>query len=83
MLLGQSSTGGAIGSAFQPGFYRAISELLPNGAAVTVLRNAVYFGGAHVVFPLLVIVTWALAGTTIEFLADRRRAKDGPATAAR
>ena len=79
MLLGQSSTGGAIGSAFQPGFYQAISELLPNGAAVTVLRNAIYFGGAHVAFPLLVIVTWTLAGTTIEFLADRRNANDRPA----
>jgi hypothetical protein len=83
MLLGQSSTGGAIGSAFQPGFYRAISELLPNGAALTVLHNAVYFRGAHVVFPLVVIVTWALAGMTTEFLADRRKANDGPTTAPR
>jgi hypothetical protein len=74
MLLGQSSTGGAVGHALQPGFYGAISQLLPNGAALTAMRNVVYFGGAHIVVPLIVLGAWALAGTTVEFLADRRSA---------
>jgi hypothetical protein len=74
MLLGQSSTGGAVGHSLQPGFYGAISQLLPNGAALTAMRNVVYFGGAHIVAPLLVLVAWAVAGLGVEVVAGRRAA---------
>jgi hypothetical protein len=84
MLLGQSSTGGAIGHTLQPGFYGAISQLLPNGAAVTAMRNVVYFDGAHMLAPLLVLAAWAVIGTGVELAGDRRAGgRDGFARRAR
>jgi hypothetical protein len=74
MLLGQSSTGGAVGHVLQPGFYGAISQLFPNGAALTAMRNVMYFGGAHILVPLLVLGVWAVVGAGVELAADRRAA---------
>jgi len=41
---------------------------------VTAMRNVVYFGGAHIVAPLVVLGVWAVVGTGVEFAADRRAA---------
>lgn len=71
VLLGQSSTGGALTDELQPGFYHAISQLLPNGAALTALRNTVYLDGAHTAIPLLVLCGWATAGVCIGLLGNR------------
>jgi hypothetical protein len=60
--LGLSSSGGAATPELLPGFYHALSGLLPAGAAVTGLRNAVYFDWAATLGPLAALATWALAG---------------------
>jgi len=73
VLLGQSSAGGAVGYQFLPGFYRAVSQLLPSGAALTALRDTVYFGGAHTATPLLVLAAWVAAGICVGLVAERRR----------
>lgn len=71
MLLGVSSSGGAVGSGFEPGFYATISPLLPPGAALTAIRNVVYFDGAATRGPLLVLGAWAVAGLGFGLLGER------------
>ena len=46
LLLGLSSSGGAVTYEFEPGFYGAVSQLLPPGVALTALRNVEYFDWA-------------------------------------
>jgi hypothetical protein len=62
LLLGLSSAGGAVTYQMQPGFFAAVSQLLPPGAALTALRNAEYFDWAATLAPLLVLGAWAAAG---------------------
>ncbi len=65
ILLGQSSSGGALTFELEPGFYGAVSQLLPQGAAISAMRNSVYFHGAHTLVPLLVLSAWAAAGVAL------------------
>jgi hypothetical protein len=62
MLIGMTSSGGAVGYELQPAFFRAVSQLMPPGAALTAVRNAVYLGGAHIAGALVVLGAWAAAG---------------------
>ena len=55
LLLGISSAGGAVTYQFEPGFYGAVSQLLPPGAALTAMRNVQYFDSAATLLPLLVL----------------------------
>jgi len=71
LLLGLSSTGGAVGYQFEPGFYGAISQLLPPGAALTALRNVVYFDWSATFAPLLVLALWAGGGLVAGLLGER------------
>jgi hypothetical protein len=72
VLVGVTSSGGGVGHQMQPGFYGAVSQFLPNGAAVSVLRNEVYFGGAHSLGALAVLIAWA-AGGLVALLAGHHR----------
>jgi hypothetical protein len=65
LLVGTSSAGGGVTYQLQPGFYRALSQLLPNGAAVTAVRNEVYFSGAHTLGAIVVLGVWAIAGALL------------------
>jgi hypothetical protein len=71
VLLGLSSSGGAVGYQFEPGFYGAVSQLLPPGAAVTAVRNVRYFDWAATLEPLVVLGAWALGGLAVGLLAER------------
>jgi hypothetical protein len=73
VLLGQSSTGGALTYELEPGFHHALSQLLPNGAALTALRNTVYFGGANTASAIAVLLAWAAAGLGLDLLVQLRR----------
>jgi hypothetical protein len=81
VLLGLSSSGGAVGYQFEPGLYGAVSQLLPPGAAVTAVRNVRYFDWAATVEPLVVLGGWALGGLVLGLLAERtgRAGRDLPA----
>jgi hypothetical protein len=46
VLLGLSSAGGAVTYELEPGFFSAVSQLLPPGAALTAVRNVEYFDWA-------------------------------------
>jgi len=52
MLLGVSSAGGAVTYQLEPGFYGAVSQLLPPGAALTAVRNVEYFDWAATLVPV-------------------------------
>jgi hypothetical protein len=59
VVLGNSSSGGAVSPALLPRPYALISQWLPSGAMVTALRNAVYFHADQQVRPLAVLAGWA------------------------
>jgi hypothetical protein len=60
------------GYELQPAFFRAVSQLLPPGAALTALRNAVYLGNAHIAGALVVLGAWAAAGAGALALGHHR-----------
>jgi hypothetical protein len=72
MLVGMTSSGGAVGYELQPAFFRAVSQLLPPGAALTALRNAVYLGNAHIAGALVVLGAWVAAGAAALALGHHR-----------
>jgi hypothetical protein len=72
MLVGMTSSGGAVGYELQPAFFRAVSQLLPPGAALTAVRNAVYLGGAHIAGALVVLGAWAATGAVALALGHHR-----------
>lgn len=85
VILGNPSAGGAYPAPLLPGFWRAISPALPNGAGVQALRRIVYFGSYNITGNLLIISLYivtatavALTGTT---LLARRAAAGKPADA--
>jgi hypothetical protein len=71
LLLGISSAGGAVTYQFEPGFFGAVSQLLPPGAALTATRNVEYFDSAATLVPVLVLVAWAAAGLMFGLLGER------------
>jgi hypothetical protein len=71
LLLGLSSAGGAVTYQLEPGFYGALSQLLPPGAALTAVRNVEYFDWAGTLAPLLVLGAWAAGGLTFGLLGER------------
>ena len=89
LLLGLSSAGGAVTYQFEPGFYGAVSQWLPPGAALTAVRNVQYFDGAATLAPLLTLAAWAVGGLALGLLGERYgphvrpAAHPGPAAAKR
>jgi hypothetical protein len=71
LLVGMSSAGGAVTYQLEPGFYGAVSQLLPPGAALTAVRNVEYFGWAATRVPLLVLGAWAVGGLALGLLGER------------
>jgi hypothetical protein len=71
LLLGVSAAGGAVTYEFEPGFYGAVSQLLPPGAALTAVRNVHYFDWAATLAPLVVLGAWAAGGLAVGLLGER------------
>ncbi|MFI6359372.1 carboxypeptidase regulatory-like domain-containing protein [Streptomyces sp. NPDC050743] len=69
-----------------PGFFQALHTVMPLGNAVDALRGLLYFDGAGVLKPVLVLCAWITAGTALLGLdawrqyrmAVRRGAQDEP-----
>jgi hypothetical protein len=64
VILGNPSAGGAYQPALLPPFWRAISSALPNGAATDTVRRIVYFGGYDIGGRLIVLASYAVAGSS-------------------
>jgi len=65
VFLGLVSSGGPLGTVFLPDAYRAIAPWLPVGPAAEALRGALFFGGAGLAAPLLVVACWAILGVAV------------------
>ena len=65
VILGNSASGGPFARPLLPGFWRAIGGVLPPGASVDLARSALFFDGARITGPILVLVGWAAVGMTL------------------
>ncbi len=61
VVLGNSSSGGAVSPPLLPAPFAFISQWLPSGATVTSLREAIYFNGYQHARPILVLAVWSAA----------------------
>jgi hypothetical protein len=65
VILGNAASGGPFARPLLPGFWSTIGGLLPPGASVDLARAALFFDGARIVGPTLVLVGWAAFGTAL------------------
>jgi hypothetical protein len=65
VILGNSASGGPFARPLLPGFWRTIGGVLPPGAAVDLSRSALFFDGARIGGPILVLVGWTALGTAL------------------
>jgi hypothetical protein len=74
-LIGNPASGNASAPELLPGFWRQISQYMPNGAGGTGLRNTAYFDGNAVLEPLLVLGAYAAVGALLVVAGEavRRR----------
>jgi hypothetical protein len=78
VVLGNSSSGGAVSPPLLPAPFAFVSQWLPSGATVTSLRDAIYFPGYQHARPVLVLVAWALVlFSAMLFVSHRRGASPG------
>jgi len=79
VILGNTSSGGAVSPPLLRSPFAFISQWLPSGATVTSLRDAVYFTDHQHVHPIAVLAIWA-AALFVAWLAVARR-REASATA--
>ncbi|WP_234380631.1 hypothetical protein [Streptomyces sp. CMB-StM0423] len=71
--LGLASSGGVVDPHFQPAFYGAVSEYLPMGSTVSLLRRVLYFDGNAAAGPLLTLALWAAGAWLVTVAMERIR----------
>jgi hypothetical protein len=79
VILGNSSSGGAVAPPLLPAPFAFVSQWLPSGATVTALRNAVYFPDHQYLRPIAVLATWAI-GIFVVMVAVSWRRHTSPGT---
>jgi hypothetical protein len=72
VVLGNSTSGGAVAPPLLPPPFAFVSQWLPSGATVTALREAVYFPAYQHAHPIAVLTTWATALFAVMILVSRR-----------
>jgi hypothetical protein len=65
VILGNSASGGPFARPLLPGLWRTTGGVLPPGAGVDLARSALFFDGARITGPILVLVGWAALGTAL------------------
>jgi hypothetical protein len=65
VILGNPASGGPFARPLLPGLWRAIGGLLPPGASVDLARAALFFDGARIAGPILVLAGWAVLGAAL------------------
>ncbi|HWG08341.1 MAG TPA: ABC transporter permease [Solirubrobacteraceae bacterium] len=65
VILGNSASGGPFARPLLPGLWRTIGGVLPPGASVELARSALFFDGARIAGPILVLVGWAVLGVLL------------------
>jgi hypothetical protein len=62
ITLGNPSSGGPVPRPLLNGFYSGLNPVMPQGAALSVVRGVQYFGDRGIDLGLLCLLIWALAG---------------------
>jgi hypothetical protein len=75
LVIGNPASGGSSAPELLPGFWRTLSQILPPGAAVTALRDVVYFDGHGASHALIVLAVYAVLGAGMAMAADILRAR--------
>jgi hypothetical protein len=65
VILGNAASGGPFARPLLPGLWRTIGGVLPPGASVDLARSALFFDGARIAGPMLVLVGWTAVGTAL------------------
>jgi hypothetical protein len=65
VILGNSASGGPFARPLLAGLWRTIGGVLPPAASVDLTRSALFFDGARIPGPILVLVFWAVLGTLL------------------
>ncbi len=65
IILGSPSSGGPVPRPLLNGFYSGLNPVLPQGAALSVVRGVQYFGGRGIDLGLLCLLIWVLAGLAL------------------
>jgi hypothetical protein len=82
LVIGNPASGGSSAPQLLPGFWRILSQILPPGAAVTSMRDVVYFHGHGSAHELIVLIVYAVLGAAVAMIAYRVHARRGAAAAA-
>jgi hypothetical protein len=69
LVIGNPASGGSSAPELLPGFWRTLSQILPPGAAVTSLRDVVYFNGHGSAHALIVLAVNAVLGAGVALIA--------------
>lgn len=65
VILGNAASGGPFARPLLPGLWSTVGGVLPPGASVDLARSALFFDGARITGPILVLVAWAVLGTAL------------------
>jgi len=65
VILGNSASGGPFARPLLPGLWRTIGGVLPPGASVDLARSSLFFDGARITGPILVLLAWAVLGALL------------------
>jgi len=65
VLLGLVSSGGPVGSQLLPDFYRALAPWMPAGELYSAMRNALFFDGAALAWPIEILAGWLVGGLVL------------------
>ena len=79
IVFGNTSSGGAVPRPLLDGFFSALNPVLPQGAALSVLRGVQYFGDRGMGTGLLCLTIWAAAGLVLLGVAGLRASRHRPA----
>lgn len=75
ILLGNTSSGGAVSASLLPQPFAFLNHALPSGATVSALHSATYFPDHQRLLPYLVLSGWLIVTTTVLVVVSRRLGK--------
>jgi hypothetical protein len=70
VLLDLVSSGGPVGSQLLPDFYRWLAPWMPAGPLYDAMRGALFFDGAALATPIVVLASWLGAGLVLMVLGE-------------
>ncbi|AFM16163.1 hypothetical protein Mycch_1361 [Mycolicibacterium chubuense NBB4] len=72
ILLGNTSSGGAVSASLLPQPFAFLNHALPSGATVTAIHSASYFPANQRLLPFLVLAVWLIGALVVLVVVSRR-----------